>query len=117
MVDSLGILPPQWWDKWESRSYYFSSDGTPKADIIARDPATSKPLVLRVQEMISSGDQPDGALRPFKPVEMVKLQMLLAATLKYLPSERVTADDIVKLGWIQELLSSGPCAMSSINQG
>lgn len=103
MVDSLGVLPPQWWEKWECRSYYFSSDRTPKASITAHDPGPSKPLALRIQEMRSSGDQSEGALRPFKPDEMVNLQNLLAATLKYLPSERVTADDVSKLEWIHEL--------------
>lgn len=103
MVDSLGILPPQWWEKWEGRSYYFSSDRTPKAGITAHDSGPSKPLALRIQEMRSSGDQMKGALRPFKPNEIINLQNLLAATLKYLPSERVTADDVSKMEWIQEL--------------
>ena len=102
MVNKLGILPPQWWNKWSSRSYYFSNDGTPKA---ANAPAPSKPLALRIQEMRSArGDQPEGALRPFKIDEMINLQGLLAATLKYLPADRVTADDISKLEWIHKLI-------------
>ena len=108
MVDSLGAFPPQWWEKWESRSYYFSSDGTPKADNTAHEPGQSKPLALRIQEMRSNGgDQPEGTLRPFTPDELVNLQNLLAATLKYLPSERITAEDVTKLEWIQELLGYG----------
>lgn len=98
MADSLGAFPPQWCEKWESRSYYFSSDGTPKADNTAHQRGQSKPLALRIQEMRSSGgDQPEGALRPFTPYDVVNLQNLLAATLKYLPSERITVEDVTKL--------------------
>ena len=105
MVDALGILPPQWWEKWESRSYYFSKDGTPNAGITAHDPAPSKSLALRIQEMRSSqGDQSERVLRPFKADEMINLQKLLAATLKYLPSDRVTADEISTLEWIHKLI-------------
>ena len=109
MVDSLGTLPPRWWEKWKSRSYYFSNDGKSKTGITAHDPRPSRPLALRIQDMRSSGgDQPEEALRPFKPDEMINLQSLLAATLKYLPSERLTADDVSKLEWIQRLfLRSG----------
>lgn len=28
-VDALGILPPEWWMKWEGRRNKFSEDGTP----------------------------------------------------------------------------------------
>ena len=105
MVDALGILPPQWWNKWESRSYYFSNDGTRKTGITAQNPRPSKPLALQIREMRSSrGDQPGRALRPFKIEEMINLQELLAATLKYLPSDRVTADDVSKLEWIHKLI-------------
>lgn len=109
MADSLGALPPQWWEKWESRSYYFSSDETPKADNTAHERGQSKPLALRIEEMRSSGgDQAEGALRPFTPDDGVNLQNLLAATLKYLPSERITVEDVTKLEWIQEpFLRSG----------
>ena len=56
----------------------------------------------------SRGDQPEGALRPFTPDELVYLQNLLAATLKYRPSERITVEDVWKLKWIQGLfLRSG----------
>ena len=102
MFDLLGVLPPQWWEKWEHRSYCLSSDRLPKTGTVY-GPGPSKPLALRIQETRSSGDQSDGALRPFKPDEMANLHNLLAATLKYLPSERITADDILKLKWIQEL--------------
>ena len=43
------------------------------------------------------------ALRQFKNDELINLQKLLAATLKYIPSDRVTADDISKLEWIHKL--------------
>ena len=102
MVGSLGILPPQWWEKWESRSLYFSSDGALKNGITAYDLGSPKPLALRIQEKRSGGDQSEGALRPFKPHEILNLQQLLAASLNYLPSKRPTADYISKLKWIQE---------------
>ena len=109
MVNSLGPLPPKWWEKWESRSYYFSSDGTRKVDTSAHNPWHSKPLALQIREMRSSGgDQAEGALRQFTSDELVDLQNLLVATLKYLPSERVPIEDILKLQWIHQLfLRSG----------
>lgn len=103
MIDSLGILPSQWWEKWESRSLYFSNDRALKNGITTHDLRSSKTLALRIQGMRSGGGQSEGApLRPFKSHEMFNLQELLAATLKYLPSERVTADYVSKLEWIQE---------------
>ena len=103
MVGSLGTLPPRWWDRWESRVYYFSSDGKTKTDIYTDDFEGWKPLARRIQELRpSGGGQASGIPKPFKPKELVDLQSLLAATLKYLPSERATAEDISNLDWIRE---------------
>lgn len=103
IVSCLGKLPPQWWQQWHSRCFFSSSDGTPRTDKYGPVYEQSISLALRIKEMRSSGsDQPQEALGPFKPEELADLENLLTAILKYLPSERMTAEDVSKLKWIRE---------------
>lgn len=103
MIELLGPLPSRWWQKWENRDQYFLNENTPKINVSEFDSEKKqKPLMLRIREMRSGGDQSPGALRSFEPEELLNFQDLLLATLKYLPSERPTAEHISKLGSIQE---------------
>lgn len=115
MVCSLGLPPPQWWERWPGKIYYFTSESVQKALTTSCGVELSKTytgdygsqerksLAQRIQEMrTKNGEKPDGALRPFKPEELANLQALLASALKYLPSERPTAEEISKSEWILE---------------
>ncbi len=103
IVSCFGSLPPQWWEQWNSRCYFFSSDGTPRNDTFAPVYERSKSLASRIKEVRFGGrGQSQGPLEPFKSEELVDLENLLTAILKYLPSERMTAEDVSKLKWIRE---------------
>lgn len=95
MVGTLGILPPKWWKKWPGRVYWFSDDGTPRKDY------GDKPLAQRIQEgrLTQGGEMEAG---PLQSRELLDLHNLLATTLKYLPSQRVTAEELSKVEWIRE---------------
>ncbi len=99
MIGLLGTLPSQWWERWESKIYYFTNENAPKIENVIYDIDQPKPLALRIQEMRPDKDQ------SFDSEKLLSnLQNLLEAVLKYLPSERLTAEQVSKLRWIQDQL-------------
>ncbi|KAL8718559.1 MAG: hypothetical protein Q9225_004318, partial [Loekoesia sp. 1 TL-2023] len=109
MVEALGMLPPQWWEKWPGRVYWFSDDGTPRpVDVdgwealgLPAPVSKSKPLAQRIQEgRLTRGGRAKAG--QFQPGDLRDVQNLLATTLKYLPSQRVTVEELSKVEWIRE---------------
>lgn len=95
MVQALGILPSRWWQQWLGRDDYFWGDGTPGTfctnygdDWLSR----CKLLLQRIQQGRSK--QRSEQAIPFPPSQIQNLQALLSKTLKYLPSERATAEEL-----------------------
>ena len=105
MVSTLGLLPQRWWDNWASRSQIFLSDGAPNTSSTTHYPPVLKSLALRIQQMrLGRGEQLDSAHGQLNAEDSVGLQKLLASTLRYEPSERATAKEIVESQWVQQLL-------------
>lgn len=107
MIHTLGMLPDRWWRKWENRRHYFLSDGTRNTKMLADIHEEPKPLAVHIQEMrFRNGRHFQQQLDPdqLTAEDAAGLQKLLASALRYEPSERPTAEEIVKSDWIQQLL-------------
>ena len=51
MVDTLGILPQRWWEKWEQIIFYFEKDETRRYDLLDEDCYETIPLAARIRRM------------------------------------------------------------------
>ncbi|KAJ9300189.1 hypothetical protein DTO271G3_2306 [Paecilomyces variotii] len=75
-VDALGILPLEWWQKWESRRERFTEDGTP----INRNPYRS--WADRFEDSIQQPRRESG-LSPFDPAERDAVSAMLWSILSF----------------------------------
>jgi serine/threonine-protein kinase SRPK3 len=80
MVNTLGILPKQWWESWEARSDFFDEDGlyNPSPDMVFK--TGPKLLLERIQE---NGRKDDNE---FSLDEAVALEKMLQTMLVYDPT-------------------------------
>lgn len=104
MISTLGMLPDRWWKNWEARRFYLLDDGTWNPNTMTQD-HESKSLALRIQQMrhTRSGELVEGSGQ-LNAEDLTGLQTLLASLLRYEPSERLTAEEIVKSDWVQRML-------------
>ena len=103
MVSTLGILPDRWWKKWRNRSLYLLDDGTIKTTRKICSSEEPRPLALRIEQMRGNrNEQFTETSKQLSPEVAAGLRMLLASMLRYEPSERAKAEEVVKL--IQRLL-------------
>lgn len=92
-VDTLGILPPEWWTKWEDRRNKFSEDGTP----INRDSYRS--LGDRFEDSVQQPRQKKG-MPLFEPAERDALFSMLKSMLSFRPECRSTAKEVLASEWM-----------------
>ena len=90
IVSALGMPPSRWWDKWEARDRYFEPDGT----WISRSSYTPVGLHERMWDM-DRGKPGDGQW-DFESGELKDLEVMLRGMLAYEPTERLTADQLMK---------------------
>ena len=97
MISTLEMLPDRWWSKWRNRSLYMLEDGTRKADSITSPSGEPRPLALRVKKMrLNRNEQLAEASEQLNAEDSAGLHKLLASMLRYEPSERATAEEVVK---------------------
>ncbi|KAL9120380.1 MAG: hypothetical protein Q9187_003070 [Circinaria calcarea] len=98
MVSTLGILPHRWWRKWRNRSLYLLDDGTRKTTNTTGSPERPRPLALRIKKMrLNRNEQFTEASEQLSAEAAAGLCELLALMLRYEPSERAKAEEVVKL--------------------
>lgn len=96
MVSCLGSLPRDWWESWEVGKEIFVENGIWKdpADIKRACATKSRPLALRIQQNI-------GKVQPeFSTAEAECLEKMLSSMLRWQPSKRATADDLMESEWM-----------------
>lgn len=104
MVTTLGMLPDQWWTNWEARRYYLLDDGSMNPNTMVTGEEI-EPLALRIQTMRHRRrDLLVEGVGQLNAEDLAGLQNLLASSMRYEPSERLTVEEIVKSEWMQHLL-------------
>lgn len=105
MISTLGMLPDRWWNKWETRDQYCHSNGVLNTDNKLCFHDEPRPLSLRVERMRLNLRAPMKTVpEQLNTEDSAGLLNLLASMLKYEPSERATAEEVVKSEWVQQLL-------------
>lgn len=105
IVDALGPLPTEWWERWKYRGDYYHEDGTKKTEGLTEDYIEDRPLALRI-ERIRMSPSTAREIEPLTVDDYRGLQTLLKSCLRYEPSQRATAEDVLKMDWIRQLSKS-----------
>ncbi|EED16447.1 srpk, putative [Talaromyces stipitatus ATCC 10500] len=93
-VDALGILPPEWWQKWgPARQERFHDDGKPKY----RNPFRS--WEDRFEDSVQE-PRKEAGISAFDEEEKNALFSLLWEMLKFRPEERLTAHKVLQSDWM-----------------
>ena len=94
MISTLGILPARWWDKWENRSEFFTSDGSWLRDIKRVYTPGSRLLSQRMWDM-GRGEVPETCQWDVERGEMRALEELLRGMLNFEPVNRLSAMQVM----------------------
>jgi len=92
-VDALGMLPPEWWHKWEGRHSRFTEDGKP----INRVPYRS--WEDRFEQDMQEPRQRKGMPR-IEPAERDAIFKMLKSMLKFRSENRSSAKQILECEWM-----------------
>jgi serine/threonine-protein kinase SRPK3 len=118
MVSTLGPLPKRWWSQWQKRPAYFLEDGSWNPEFSGiLDPVT-RPLEQRLASMgRGDGGQRTDDRFEFSAAEMASLEELLRSMLKYEPSERISAAEVMESDymrrWGRRVMKKAPELQSS----
>ncbi|CEO58553.1 Putative Complex: human SRPK2 bound unphosphorylated (Precursor) [Penicillium brasilianum] len=92
-VDTLGVLPPEWWRKWEARRHKFSEDGKP----INREYFRS--WDDRFEDSVQQPRQ-DSGMPMFDTRERDAIFDMLRPMLSFRPENRPTTKQILESEWM-----------------
>lgn len=94
-VDALGMLPPEWWYKWEERHSRFTEDGKP----INRKPYRS--WEDRFEDSVQKPRQAEG-MPPIESAERDAIFSMLRSMLSFKPESRPSARQILGFEWMMK---------------
>ncbi|CAG8892897.1 unnamed protein product [Penicillium egyptiacum] len=94
-VDALGILPLEWWSRWEGRHGRFMEDGKP----INRDGDPHRSWEARFEQDMQEPRQRKGMPR-IEIAERDAIFKMLKSMLKFRPEDRSTAKKILECEWM-----------------
>ncbi|KAK2603658.1 hypothetical protein QQS21_004131 [Conoideocrella luteorostrata] len=94
-VNALGVLPRDWWDKWNARSEFFTQDGTPIES--RRTPSWSHRFERDIQEPRRENNL-GGSL---DIEEQQAFTCMLQSMLRYQPANRPTAEEVLNTEWMR----------------
>ncbi|KAL4763084.1 kinase-like domain-containing protein [Aspergillus foveolatus] len=92
-VDALGILPPEWWNRWEARRHKFTEDGKP----INRNPYRS--WEDRFEDSVQQPRR-DSGMPPVDARERAAIFDMLQPMLSFRPENRPTAKQVLESEWM-----------------
>ncbi|PYI11614.1 kinase-like protein [Aspergillus sclerotiicarbonarius CBS 121057] len=92
-VDTLGVLPPEWWERWSARHDKFDENGVPKNRELLRTWAD------RFENSVQEPRQKRG-MPVIEPKESDAIFSLLRSMLSFKPEDRPTAKQILESEWM-----------------
>ncbi|KAJ5793784.1 CMGC/SRPK protein kinase [Penicillium paradoxum] len=95
-VEALGILPPEWWDKWERRSEWFNEEG----DMILKRVGGRMAWDQRFEHDIQK-PRAQAGLEIVTKEERRALETMLRSMLAFRPRERATAQQALHSEWMK----------------
>jgi serine/threonine protein kinase len=94
-TEVLGKLPTEWWERWHGRTEWFDENGN-----IKDEDEPPKTLADRLEEYIQKPRERVG-METMGHEEKEAFLCLLRSMLKYLPSERISADEVLESEWMR----------------
>ncbi|KAI9042043.1 kinase-like protein [Aspergillus affinis] len=94
-VETLGKLPPQWWQRWDSRSKWFNEDGT------RQNVTSSRPWEQRFNESVQ-GPRQEFNMQPMGDAERSAFLTMMRDMLVFRPEERSAAREVLECEWMQQ---------------
>ncbi|RJE23451.1 Protein kinase domain protein [Aspergillus sclerotialis] len=88
-VETLGVLPPEWWEKWSRRLEWFNEDGTLNLEKTSRAPMACEPRA-------------EVGLEPVTEKERRDFKAMLLSMLAFRPNERATAQHVLHSTWMKD---------------
>ena len=108
----LGKLPSEWWGKWDARSRLFNEDGT------RNNRKSEEELSWEEQfEKYLRQSRPNKDMEVMGDKEKDALSTMLKAMLRYRPSERPTAREVMESEWMEEWALPEVERMKELRQG
>ncbi|OAA37002.1 Protein kinase domain containing protein [Metarhizium rileyi] len=95
IISTLGQPPARWWDKWENRKEFFKPNGSWIHNLQRIYTPIFRPLHQRMWDM-GRGMTPETCEWDVKGGEMQALEKLLRRMLAFEPSERPTAEQLMR---------------------
>ncbi|PWY94480.1 kinase-like protein [Aspergillus sclerotioniger CBS 115572] len=92
-VDTLGILPPEWWEKWSARHDKFHENGIPK------NRQTLRTWADRFEDSIQVPREKRG-MHVIEPGECEAIFSMLRPMLSFRPDDRPTAKQVLESDWM-----------------
>lgn len=94
-VDTLGVLPPEWWKRWEARQNKFTEDGKP----INRAYGYFRSWDDRFEDSVEKPRR-DKGIPSFDAKERDAIFHMLRPMLSFRPEDRPTTKQILQSGWM-----------------
>ena len=94
-VHVLGKLPPEWWERWPTRSEWFDEHGKRLVD------QGVKPWEKWFQFCVQKPRR-DYGMEEIRDEERESLFTMLRSMMAFRPSERLTAEQVLHSDWIQK---------------
>jgi serine/threonine protein kinase len=96
-VELLGKLRAEWWERWQATSKRFDPDGARKA----KYQYPQRTWDVRFEDCIREPRE-EAKMEGLGAEEREAFLKLLKSMLKYLPEERISAEDVLNSEWIQK---------------
>ena len=93
-VETLGILPTEWWCQWEARKKWFDNNGTPLEQ-------TNVKTLEDHFEFDTQAPRRREKIPLFEQDEKDAILVLLRSMLSYKPEDRITAAEILESKWVK----------------
>lgn len=100
VVRTLGKMPERWWRKWKKREMYFEENGAFKPGYEAQG---TRSLKTRIARIVRGEDGSE--MEEFEEQDLTVLERVLEGMLRYEPTERIHAEEVLReLSTVWELL-------------
>ncbi|KAJ5374052.1 hypothetical protein N7517_006058 [Penicillium concentricum] len=96
-VEVLGILPPEWWEKWSRRLDWFNEEGELN---VKPEMSVRRALCARFEYSIQAA-RSEAGLETMTVKERRAFEVMLQSMLIYRPNERATAQQALHSEWIK----------------
>lgn len=100
-VLALGILPPEWWKKWNKRSEWFSEEGLDlKPDVSRGHDGRRRTWDWRFDYCIQE-PRAEAGMETVTVEERRAFEAMLRSMLRFRPNERATAQQVLHSEWMK----------------